>query len=443
MTTNTTTREPKNSFSGPLTKEHKKVLAGSMVGTTVEWFDFFIYAQAAGLIFASQFFNPAGNNSPTLAQIISWASLGLSFLVRPLGAVVAGHIGDRKGRKFVLTLTLLGMGGATVAIGFLPTYEQIGMAAPLLLIGLRLLQGFSAGGEWGGAALLAVEHAPVNRRGYFGSFPQVGVPCGMILATLFMLVLTKLTTPAQFEDWGWRIPFLSSVVMIIIGYLIRKMCEESPVFAELEKLQKESSAPLKVLFSGHKKPVMLCAMIFAADNAAGYLAIAFFSSYGAKVLGMPRSTVLFISLAGAVSWTVATIFYGALSDRVGRRTVFTWGYIIMALFAVPMWMMIDTANVFLFGLAVVILGQLLGATYGPQAALYAEMFPAKVRLSGISIGYAIGSIIGGAFAPMIAQLLLNKTGTSMSIGVYLILISLFSLWGVRMVNPKVEKSSLH
>ncbi|HHT59268.1 MAG TPA: MHS family MFS transporter, partial [Corynebacterium stationis] len=234
-----------------MTAEHKRVLAGSMVGTTIEWFDFFIYAQAAGLIFAAQFFDPVSNENPSLAQIISWASLGISFLFRPLGAILAGHLGDRMGRKPVLVITLLGMGAATMLMGLLPTYHAIGLAAPILLVLLRILQGMSAGGEWGGAALLTVEHAPNGRRGFFGSFPQIGVPMGMALATIFMLVLSAILSTEQFLAWGWRIPFLSSVVLIALGYFIRRAVEESPAFEEMQELKKDSSAPLAVLFKSH------------------------------------------------------------------------------------------------------------------------------------------------------------------------------------------------
>ncbi|WP_233195630.1 MFS transporter [Corynebacterium sp. 13CS0277] len=426
-----------------MTKEHRRVLAGSMVGTTIEWFDFFIYAQAAGLIFGAQYFNPAGNNSPALAQIISWASIGISFLFRPLGAIIAGHMGDRFGRKVVLTLTLFGMGGATVAMGLLPNYAAIGMAAPIILVLLRVLQGFSAGGEWGGAALMAVEHAPKSRRGYFGAFPQVGVPAGMLLATIFMLILTKSTTQEQFEAWGWRVPFVSSVVMIGIGLFIRHMVEESPVFHELQKIQSEETAPLSTLLKEHKTPVLLSALIFAGVNAAGYLAIAFFASYATKVLGMERSTALAITAAGAVSWIIGTLSFGAMSDTIGRRRMFVLGYVASAVFAIPMWIMIDTANVLVFGLAAIILGLIMGSTYGPQSALYAEMFPAQVRLSGVSIGYALGSIIGGAFAATIAQFLLDATGSSLSIGVYILVMSLISLAAVLKVDPQQQGRNLH
>ncbi|QNQ91287.1 MFS transporter [Corynebacterium poyangense] len=426
-----------------ITREHRKVLAGSMVGTTIEWFDFFIYAQAAGMIFATQYFDPAANSVPALAQVVSWASIGISFLFRPLGAILAGHIGDRFGRKIILVFTLLGMGGATMLMGLLPNYHSIGLAAPILLVCLRILQGLSAGGEWGGAAMLAVEHAPRHRRGYFGAFPQIGVPVGMLLATLFMLILSTVLTQEQFDAWGWRIPFLSSVVLIIIGFWIRSLVEESPVFSELQKLQQESSAPLNELMRSSKRLVFIAALIFAGCNAAGYLAIAFFSNYGTKTLQMPRSEVLFLTFICSIAWVFGTLGAGWICDGIGRVRTFVIGYIAMMVWAIPMWLLIDTARFWPFLFSVTVLGILLGVTYGPQPALYAEMFPAAVRLSGVSIGYAIGSIIGGAFAPMIAQILLNSTGTSIAIGIYILLISLLSLYGVTRVNPKIERQSLH
>ena len=216
------------SHNGRTRAEERRVLAGTLVGTTIEWYDFFIYAQAAAFVLAPLFFEPLAADNAGLAQILSWASIGISFLFRPLGAVVAGHLGDKYGRKLVLVVTLIGMGGATTAIGLLPTYAAIGVGAPILLILMRILQGFSAGGEWGGAALMAVEHAPTNKRSFFGSYPQIGVPLGMLLATGFMFILTSSMTSEQFMDWGWRIPFISSVVLILVGYLIRRAVSESP-----------------------------------------------------------------------------------------------------------------------------------------------------------------------------------------------------------------------
>lgn len=426
-----------------MTAEHKRVLAGSMVGTTIEWFDFFIYAQAAGLIFAAQFFDPVSNENPSLAQIISWASLGISFLFRPLGAILAGHLGDRMGRKPVLVITLLGMGVATTLMGLLPTYHAIGLAAPILLVLLRILQGMSAGGEWGGAALLTVEHAPNGRRGFFGSFPQIGVPMGMALATIFMLVLSAILSTEQFLAWGWRIPFLSSVVLIALGYFIRRAVEESPAFEEMQELKKDSSAPLAVLFKSHWGTVLKCALIFAANNAIGYFVIAYFLAYGTKYVGYERTDVLGASLVASAFWLASTLYFGKLSDRVGRKRTFIIGYIALAIWCVPMWMLVDTGSIAMFYLAVIVTGALLGPTYGPMCALFAEMFPVKVRLSGVSIGYAIGSIIGGAFAPMIAEILYTTFNTSMAIATYSVAISLISLIGVLMVPKGIQDKDLH
>ena len=427
----------------PVSREEKKVLAGTLIGTTIEWYDFFIYAQAAAFILATHFFEPLGEESASLAQVISWASLGISFLFRPLGAIVAGHMGDKLGRKTVLVVTLVGMGGATALIGPLPTYATIGVWAPILLVLLRVLQGFSAGGEWGGAALMAVEHAPKGKRGFFGAFPQIGVPLGMLLATLFMFAMTSLLSPEQFEAWGWRVPFLSSVVLIIVGYVIRRTVDESPVFKEMQLRKAESSAPLGQLLRSNKREVVLAALIFAGNNAAGYLVIAFFASYGTKVLGMSRADTLAASLIGGLGWLIFTMFGGWISDRLGRVRTFQLGYAIIILWAIPMWFLLNTASLPLFALAIFVLTIGLGPSYGPQSALYAEMFPARVRFSGVSIGYAFGSIIGGAFAPMIAQLLLNRTGSAWAIGIYISALCLVSFIAVSMVRRSDQDSELH
>ncbi|OLT45025.1 MFS transporter [Serinicoccus sp. CNJ-927] len=421
-------------------REERKVLAGTLVGTTIEWYDFFIYAQAAALVLGQLFFAPMGEGG---AQLAAWASLGISFLVRPLGAVVAGHLGDRFGRKVVLVFTLVGMGGATAIIGLLPTYAQIGVAAPVLLIFLRLLQGFSAGGEWGGAALMSVEHAPLGKRGLFGAYPQIGVPIGMIVATLFMFGLSTFMTDEQFLTWGWRIPFLFSIVLIGVGYWIRRQVEESPVFAEMARLRQKESAPLGELFRHHRKNVILAALIFAANNAAGYLVIAYFNGYGVNTLGMERTHTLIASLLGGVGWLVFTLYGGYLSDKIGRVLTFQIGYGIIILWAIPMWFLLDTASLPLFTLAILVLTVGLGPSYGPQSALYAEMFPARVRYSGVSIGYALGSIVGGAFAPLIAELLLQRTGQSWTIGVYIAVLGLISFVAVSMVPKSLQDSDLH
>ena len=419
--------------------EERRVLAGTMVGTTIEWYDFFIYAQAAGLVLAGLFFAPlAGENEP-LAQLIAWASLGISFLFRPLGAIVAGHLGDRIGRKAMLVFTLVMMGAATALIGLLPTFDQIGVSAPILLIVLRVLQGFSAGGEWGGAALMSVEHAPINKRGFFGAYPQIGVPVGLILATGVMIIVTTSMSDEAFLSWGWRIPFLVSVLLIVVGWVIRRAVAESPVFKEMQTRKRESAAPLKQLFQNHSRQVILTALIFIANNAAGYMLIAFFGSYATKPaeaggLGMERTPVLIASTVAAAFWLASTMLGGILSDKIGRVRTFQLGYAFLFIWAIPMFLLIDTGDIVWFALSLIILASGLGFSYGPQAALYAEMFPAQVRYSGVSIGYALGAILGGAFAPLIAQLLLDQTGQSISIGIYLMVLAAISFVAVTLVK---------
>ena len=422
------------SSAGGITTEEKKVLTATLVGTAIEWYDYFIYAQAAGLVLGPLFFAPIAKNNPALAQILSFATIGISFLFRPLGAIICGHLGDKLGRKVVLVMTLILMGASTVLIGVLPTYQQIGLWAPVLLIVLRIIQGFSAGGEWGGAALMAVEHAPVDRRSFFGSFPQIGVPIGFIIATLVLLALTAAFGKEAFADWAWRLPFLFSIVLIIAGSIIRRTVEESPVFEEMHKRRKESSAPLGELFRSHTKQILLTTLIFVGNNAAGYLLIAFFISYGQQSLHLPPAQLLFVCTLAAGAWLAFTLVGGFLGDKIGRVRTFQVGYIALALWAVPMFLLIDLKNILFFFIAAAVLTIPLGLTYGPQAALYAEMFPAKVRYSGVSVGYALGSILGGAFAATIAQWIVSTYGQSWPIGVYLVILSAISLIAVSVVK---------
>ncbi len=265
----------------------------------------------------------------------------------------------------------------------------------------------------------------------------------MALATIFMLVLSAILSTEQFLAWGWRIPFLSSVVLIALGYFIRRAVEESPAFEEMQELKKDSSAPLAVLFKSHWGTVLKCALIFAANNAIGYFVIAYFLAYGTKYVGYERTDVLGASLVASAFWLASTLYFGKLSDRVGRKRTFIIGYIALAIWCVPMWMLVDTGSIAMFYLAVIVTGALLGPTYGPMCALFAEMFPVKVRLSGVSIGYAIGSIIGGAFAPMIAEILYTTFNTSMAIATYSVAISLISLIGVLMVPKGIQDKDLH
>ncbi|MDR7303573.1 MFS transporter [Haloactinomyces albus] len=419
------------------TRGEKRLLASTLAGTTIEWYDFFIYAQAASLVFAPHFFAPLSAEAPGVAELVSLATIGISFLFRPLGAVIAGRFGDRLGRKAMLVITLVMMGVATALTGLLPTYAQIGAAAPILLVVLRIVQGFSAGGEWGGAALMAVEHAPLRKRGYFGSFPQTGVPLGLIMATGVLWLISSFTTEEQFLTWGWRIPFLFSVVLIIGGYIVRRIVEESPVFKEMLQRKAHSAAPLRELFRSNSRNVVLTALIFVANNAAGYLLIAYFIGYG-KTLGMAQSTVLLATIAGAVGWLFFTVYGGAISDRIGRVRTFQIGYAALFAWMIPMFLLMGTANGILFALAVIALSFGIGLSYGPMSAMYAEIFPAKVRYSGVSIGYALGAILGGAFAPTIAEALVQATGSALSVGMYVMGLCVISITAVTMVKEPRE-----
>jgi MFS family permease len=417
-----------------ITWEEKKVLTATLVGTTIEWYDFFVYAQAAGLAFVPLFFSPMTQNNPLLAQIISFATIGLSFLFRPLGAIVSGHMGDRFGRRGMLVMTLILMGSATALIGLLPTYAQIGAWAPALLMFLRILQGFSAGGEWGGAALMSVEYAPVNRRSFFGSFPQIGTPLGMILATGVLWAMTAALGKQVMLEWGWRLPFLFSIVLIVIGAVIRRSVEESPVFKAMQQRRKESSAPLRELFRHHSGKIFRTALTFMANNAAGYILIAFIISYGLNVLKMPSDQLLLVSTLAAVSWFAFTLLGGLMGDWIGRVRSFQIGYAIMAVWAVPMWFLIDSKSTVLFFIGALGLTIGLGLSYGPQAALYAELFPADIRYSGVSVSYALGAILGGAFAPAIAQWIIGTYGESWRVGVYIAVLAVISLAAVSTIR---------
>ena len=420
-----------DSLAGPSSRrEERKVLAGTLVGTTIEWYDFFIFAQLTATLLSPLFLAPLNESNPGLAQILSFALIGISFLFRPLGAVIAGHLGDRLGRKAMLVFTLVMMGAATALIGVLPTYAEIGVLAPVLLITLRIIQGFSAGGEWGGAALMAVEHAPLNKRGLFGAYPQIGVPVGMILATGLLFFLNTSMSKEAFAAWGWRVPFLLSIVLIVVGYLIRRAVAESPVFREMAARKEASKAPLGELIRNHKKPVLYSTLIFVGNNAAGYLLIAFFIAYATRTLQMPTAQILLATTLASFGWLIFTLAGGWLSDRIGRVKTFLTGYAIVFAWMLPMFALIDTRNIWLYGVALFVLTIGLGLSYGPMSAMYAEMFPANVRYSGISIGYAFGAILGGAFAATIAEFLLQTTKWAGSIGIYIMLLCVVSAIGV-------------
>ncbi|MBP1327428.1 MFS family permease [Leucobacter exalbidus] len=405
-------------------REMRRVAAATVIGTTIEWYDFFLYASAAGLVFGKLFFEPAGSQAAT---IISFATVGVSFLFRPLGAFLAGHYGDRIGRKAMLVVTLILMGVSTTLIGVLPTYETAGLLAPVLLMLLRILQGLSTGGEWGGAVLMAVEHAPTNARGRMGAFPQIGVPLGMLLASGVLALMTGVISPGEaFLEWGWRIPFLLSVVLVVVGIVVRRTVEESPVFNQIAERKEQSTMPVVQLFKKHGLLVLLAALTFAGNNAAGYMTTGgFIQNYATTpvaeggFVGMERTPVLLAVAGASVVWLICTFAAGTISDRIGRKNTYIIGWIAFLAVLFLLFPMVNTGNVWLLflGLALFSIGN--GFTYGQQAAYFAELFPASIRYSGVSITYAIGAILGGAFAPMISAALVAATGSSMSVAYYI------------------------
>ncbi|WP_431796965.1 MFS transporter [Microbacterium kunmingense] len=409
---------PTGTISSP--KDRRRVVFATVVGTTVEWYDFFIYASAAGLVFGQLFFAPAGEG---FAQILAFLTVGISFLFRPLGAFLAGHLGDKYGRRLVLMLTLILMGVATTLVGLLPTYAAIGIAAPILLLFLRILQGISAGGEWGGAVLMAVEHAPRSKRGLFGASPQIGVPLGLLLASGIMGLMAVLAPGEAFLEWGWRVPFLLSVVLILVGYYIRRRVEESPVFTELAERREQTRMPIVQLFRRHALLVVIAALVFAGNNAVGYMTtggyIQRYATDPEGAVGLSTADVLGAVTLSAVSWLVFTWIAGWLSDRLGRRTTYLAGWILQLVGVFLLFPLVNTANIVLLTVGLVVLTIGLGFTYGPQAALYSELFPASIRFSGVSISYAIGAILGGAFAPTIAQAIVQSTGSTAGVTWYL------------------------
>lgn len=407
-----------------------RVRMASGIGATIEWYLSFAYISAAGLIFSQQYFAAVGPN----ALIVSLGSVAASFIASPLGGVIAGHFGDRYGRKATLIATLSLMGVASLGIGLLPTYSQIGVAAPTLLVVFRFLQGLSTGGEWGGAALMSVEYAPPRQRGFYGVFSQIGTPTGLVLSTGVFFLMQLVTTPDQFAAWGWRVPFFISVLLVAVGLKMRTAISETPAFAEIKETATEVRVPLKEALQHHGWQMTLAGGSFIANILAGYLLIGYLLSYTSNSLHMDPGAVLFMLMLAAVVWIAFTVLGGRWSDRLGRRRTMALGYGIMGVWIVPMFLLVDTRSIIAVAVAVFGLAIALGLSYGPQSAMFAELFPPRLRYTAASLPYAVGGIVGGGFAPVIAQSLYTATGTSISIGLYVIafvIISLLSLLGLR------------
>ncbi len=411
----------------PTTNDVRRVVLASFVGTAIEWYDFFIYGTAAALVFGKIFF-PTGDEFT--AQLASYATFSIGFFARPIGGIVFGHYGDRIGRKAMLFTTLMMMGTATFLVGVLPTYDTIGFAAPVLLILLRLVQGFGVGGEWGGAVLMAVEHGHGGRRGLYGSCVQVGVPAGLLMATGVFAVVANMEEQA-FLSWGWRIPFLFGIVLLAVGMFIRAKVMESPLFADVQTRKDVSPLPILEVMRKYRKNVLLAMGARFGENACFYIFSVFVISYATDQLELEKHAVLTGIWIAAACQLVAIPAFGFLSDRVGRRPVYLSGALFLALFAFPFFYLLETREVAFVWLAIV-LGMIgHAAMYGPQAAFFSELFGTNVRYSGASIGYQLASPLAGGLAPLIATALLQWSGDqSWPISVYLIATAAITLLSV-------------
>jgi MFS transporter, MHS family, shikimate and dehydroshikimate transport protein len=408
----------------------KRAAIASLIGTAIEFYDFVIYAAAAALVFNKMFFPQLSSTSGTVAAFGAFAA---GFLARPLGSVFVGRFGDRFGRKSLLIFSILLMGSATFLVGCLPTYEAIGLTAPVLLVMLRLLQGFAVGGEWAGAVLMAVEHAPAGKRGFYGSWPQAGVACGIIIANLTFLGCVNLLGTQEFIAWGWRIPFLLSAILVGIGLYIRLQIEESPVFQKMKEAGTESAFPLADVFKLHTRQIILTALVGLAANTSGYVVTIYTLSYGTQILKVSSSLMLTAGITTVAFGAVILLTASALSDHVGRRTVFVVGAVIQAVWSLFFFDVMDLREpVYVFGSMMLL--WLGGAImFGPTASMIAEAFPTPVRYTGTSIGSQIASVVGGGFAPFIASSLYALTGTTVSLSIFLCVTSLISLMGALML----------
>jgi MHS family shikimate/dehydroshikimate transporter-like MFS transporter len=379
------------------------VAVASLIGTTIEWYDFFLYGTTAALVFNRLFFPTF---DPLVGTLAAFGTYSVGFVARPIGAVIIGHYGDRVGRKSMLVLTLVIMGVATFAIGLLPTYAHIGSWSAVALVTLRVAQGFGIGGEWGGAVLLAVEHAPAGARGFYGSWPQVGVPAGLLLSTGIFALFARLPED-QFLSWGWRVPFLVSILLVGVGLVIRLRILETPAFTRMKEERSEARRPVLELLRTHRKEVLLAVGARLVENGAFYIYTVFILVYGTQRVGLDRQTVLNGVLIAAACALVSIPLCGALSDRLGRRPVYLFGACVTALFAYPLFWLIDTGSTPLVWLALVVaLVFAHSPMYGPQAAFFSELFGTRVRYSGASLGSQLSSVIAGGLSPFIATALL-------------------------------------
>jgi metabolite-proton symporter len=406
----------------------RRVVLASFIGTTIEWYDFFLYGTAAALVFNKLFFPTVELTKGTMA---AFATFAIGFLARPLGGIICGHYGDRVGRKSMLVLTLMVMGLATAVIGALPTYHTIGVWAPILLTALRFIQGLGVGGEWGGAVLMAVEHGGAGKRGLYASWPQAGVPAGLFLSTAVFFFFSRLPEK-ELLSWGWRVPFLLGIFLVLVGLFIRLKVIESPLFAKVQTEKTVSRMPILEAIRTYPRNILLTMGARLAENVSFYIFSVFVLSYASERLGVPKATVLFGLLIAAGIEFLTIPAFGALSDRVGRRPVYMLGAALSGLFAFPFFWLVETRQApWIWTAIAASLGLAHAAMYAPQAAFFSELFGTRVRYSGASLGYQLASPLAGGLAPLVAAWLVDKAaGASWPVAVYLASMSALTLLSV-------------
>jgi MFS family permease len=417
----------------------RRVAFASFIGTAIEWYDFFLYGTAAALVFPKLFFP---HFSPVTGTLAAFATFGVAFFARPIGGIVFGHFGDRVGRKSMLVATLLLMGGATLLIGVLPTFEQVGVLAPVGLVVLRFVQGFALGGEWGGAMLMAVEHAPEQDRNFYSSWPQLGVPAGVLLSTA-VFALLALLPEKQFLAWGWRVPFLLSLVLIVVGILIRIRLAESPAFSAIKDRGAESRVPMLEVLRNYPVVAVLAIGVVFGSISGFYITTTFTLSYLTAQLAVPSTVSLMGVLLASPTGAASTLIFARVADRVGKRPVAIGSALCMVLFSYPFFRLVDTRDPALICLAIATWALVSSALYGLTGVLLAELFAARVRYSGISFGYQTAGMLAGAPAPIIAAALIQWAGgRSWPVATYLAAGSLVSLVAVYLVSERY-RAAIH